>query len=419
MTAWLKQRWGWIALVLLAAIYYPFFGKGFEGITVYSAAADCVWRGEVMLPCAPPFSYEPALAALALPFVFIPAALHKVVWYAICVASLVVTVRFAEAMGERLYPGVTRGENLVWLRSASLLLCGKQILEVLNYQAYEAPALAMLTVGMWALTVGRESAGGFWLGVGAAVRATPVIYLPYLLLKRRYLAALAFLAAFFALSLLPDLISALRGGHVGYLYDWLRQVAGPGILPGSPADLHFLSAWASPTSLGNQSLRGLVNRFATEPVLGLSPRLILFAVYGAFGFVLAALLLISPRDKAYAAIDGAILLIAMLALSPMTSRYHFVLVLPAVVLVVAAVIGDRRMRLFGGVVLAASFMLLTGTSNDLTGQRVAEFAYRYGFMTEGAIVLLVAFAAMLRIWPPPGIAANAVALPAREAAQYR
>jgi len=44
----------------------------------------------------------------------------------------------------------------------------------------------------------------------------------------------------------------------------------------------------------------------------------------------AALLLISPRDKNYAAIDGVVLLIAMLALSPMTSRYHFVLVLPAV-----------------------------------------------------------------------------------------
>ena len=134
--------------------------------------------------------------------------------------------------------------------------------------------------------------------------------------------------------------------------------------------------------------------------------MILVAIDGVFGLAVAALLLISPRDKKYAAIDGAVLLIAMLALSPMTSRYHFVLVLPAVVLVVAAVINDRRMRVYGSVVLAASFMLLTGTSNDLTGWLFGEFPYVYGFMTEGAIVLLAAFAMMARIWQPPGVAAG-------------
>jgi len=132
--------------------------------------------------------------------------------------------------------------------------------------------------------------------------------------------------------------------------------------------------------------------------------MILVAVDGVFALAVAALLLISPRDKKYAAIDSAVLLIAMLELSPMTSRYHFVLVLPAVMLVAAAVINDRRMRVYGSVVLAASFMLLTGASNDLTGWLFGEFPYVYGFMPEGAIVLLAAFAMMARIWQPPGIA---------------
>ena len=74
-------------------------------------------------------------------------------------------------------------------------------------------------------------------------------------------------------------------------------------------------------------------------------------------------------------------------------------------LVVAAVINDRRMRVYGSVVLAASFMLLTGTSNDLTGWLFGEFPYVYGFMTEGAIVLLAAFAMMAGVWRPPGVAA--------------
>ncbi len=36
----------------------------------------------------------------------------------------------------------------------------------------------MVTLGIWVLTVGRETTGGFWLGAAAAIRATPLIYLP-------------------------------------------------------------------------------------------------------------------------------------------------------------------------------------------------------------------------------------------------
>ncbi len=195
MMEWLKRHRGWITLILLAAIYYSFFGRGYQAIALYAATGRCIWNGQTLLPCQPMFSYQPALAALLLPFAILPAALQKLVWYVICVGSLVLTVRLAEAMAERLYPGATRGRNLIWLRCVSLFLCSKHIMDVLNYQAYEAPALAMVTLGIWALTVGREAPGGFWLAAAAAIRATPLIYLPYLLLKRRIWLVLHSLAA--------------------------------------------------------------------------------------------------------------------------------------------------------------------------------------------------------------------------------
>ena len=34
MMEWLKQHRGWITLIVLAAIYYPWFGKGSEGIAL-------------------------------------------------------------------------------------------------------------------------------------------------------------------------------------------------------------------------------------------------------------------------------------------------------------------------------------------------------------------------------------------------
>jgi hypothetical protein len=94
----------------------------------------------------------------------------------------------------------------------------------------------------------------------------------------------------------------------------------------------------------------------------------------------------------------------MLALSPVTSRYHYIFVLPPVIFVTAATIADPRMRKLGSWVLVISFLLRAGTSNDLAGQTITDFAYSYGFMPIGAIVLYVAFAAMSWAWHPPGIA---------------
>jgi hypothetical protein len=405
MMQWLSRWRGWIILVVLAAAFYPHFGKSTDGAAFYAESGRCILRAVALLPCLPSFPYQPALAALLIPLSFVPAALQRPVWYVICVGSLVVTVRVAEAIAELLYPGATRGQNLTWLRVISLVACAKHILDVLIYAAYDAPALAMMTLGIWALCIGRNGVGGLWLGLTAAIRATPIIYLPYLLLKRRYLACLAFTAAFIAVTLLPEIFGALRGGHVGYFNDWLRQVVEPTIVPGNSPKLAFWDTWNG-ANLYNQSLRGLVNRLAHGPLFGLSPLTILIAADGAFALVLGVLLLSSPRDKEYAAIDGAMLLIAILVLSPMTSRYHYIFVLPAVILVGAATIADRRIHVLGCVVLGVSFLLRAGTSNDLAGQTVTDFAYMYGFMPAGAMVLYVAFAAMLWVWRPPGIPAR-------------
>ena len=64
------------------------------------------------------------------------------------------------------------------------------------------------------------------------------------------------------------------------------------------------------------------------------------------------------------------------------------------------------MRTLGTYVLTASFLLRAGTSNDLAGHRITDFAYTYGFMPLGAILLYVVFAAMLCVWRPPGIGAE-------------
>jgi len=394
----------WIVLTITAAALYPMFGRSSDMGPFYSTAARCVLHGEKLLTCLPPYPYQPALAIFFIPIAFLPAVLQRLIWYVIFVGCLVVAVRLTEAIAERLYPGSTRGQNLFWLRTIMLVTCGKHFLDAVTYASHDPLSLAIIMFATWALFNGREAAGGLWLAVAAAIRASPLIYFPYLILKGRLVACIVFIIAFFAVSFIPDAIGALSGGDTGHFTDWLRQVVGPALVPGTSTKLVFWDIWNG-ANLYNQSLRGLINRFAPGPVFGLSPTVILIAVDGVFAAVVAALLIKSPRRREYVAIDTAVLLIAMLALSPMTSRYHYIFVLPAVILATAGTMADPRLRTLGTYVLTASFLLRAGTSNDLVGQRITDIAYSYGFMPLGAIALYIIFVAILWVWPPPGIGA--------------
>ena len=400
--AQLKPWSDWIVLILTAAALYPMFGRSSDMGPFYSTAARCILRGEALLTCLPPYPYQPVLAIFFIPLAFLPAVLQRLLWYVIFVGCLVVAVRLTEAIAERLYPGSTRGQNLFWLRTIMLVTCGKHFLDVVTYASHDPLSLALIMFATWALFDGREAVGGLWLAVAAAIRASPLIYLPYLILKRRFVASLVFIVVLLGVSFIPDLIGALRGGHTGYLTDWLGQVVGPALVPGTASKLVFWDIWNG-VNLYNQSLRGVINRFATGPIFGVTPTMILVAVDGVFAAIVGVLLLISPRRKEYVAIDTAVLLIAMLALAPMTSRYHYIFVLPAVILATAATLADPRIRTLGTYVLVASFLLRAGTSNDLAGQRITDFAYTYGFMPLGAIVLYIIFGAILWVWHPPGI----------------
>ena len=399
------QPWSdWIVLILTAAALYPMFGRSSDMGPFYSAAARCVLNGESLLSCLPQYPYQAALAVFFIPLAYLPPVLQRLIWYVIFVGCLVIAVRLTEAIAERLYPGSTRGQNLFWLRTIMLITCGKHFLDVITYASHDPLSLALIMFGTWALFNGREAAGGAWLAVAAAIRASPLIYLPYLILKRRLVACIVFIAVLFGVSLIPDIIGALRGGYTGHLTEWLGQVVGPALMPGNSSKLVFWNIWNG-ANLYNQSLRGVINRFATSPVFGLTPTMILIVVDGIFAVIVGVLLLMSRRRREYVPIDTAVLLIAMLALSPMSSRYHYIFVLPAVILATAATMTDPRIRTLGTYVLVASFLLRAGTSNDVAGQRLTDFAYTYGFMPLGAIALYIIFAAILWVWRPPGLSA--------------
>ena len=129
-----------------------------------------------------------------------------------------------------------------------------------------------------------------------------------------------------------------------YFENWIAQIVGPAFTPGAHSPRFFWHGWMGQT-LDNLSLRGVINRLVQRAgLIGLEPRTILIAAYLVVGAVIAAFLLLSPRRDDVVAVDGAILMIGMLALSPISSRYHFVILMLPYAVVVAACMCDPRMR---------------------------------------------------------------------------
>ncbi len=303
-----------------------------------------------------------------------------------------------EALVRKLYPAAADEPQLVWVRLLTILFTLKFILVVLNYQAYDLIVLCMILLGVWTLINRHPVAAGGLLALATAVKATPLIFLPYLVLKRRFVAAAVFAGALAALCILPDLLSALKGARSDYFENWIAQIVGPALTPGGHSTRFFWQGWMGQT-LDNLSLRGVLNRLVREPIAGISPRHILIAAYVAVMAVIALLMLRSPRRDKFVAADAAILMIGMLALSPITSRYHFIILMLPYAVVIAACVCDGGMRALGIWTLAASFILVTGTSNDVTGQALAEFSHAHGFMLIGSLILLVPLAAIVRRRP--------------------
>ena len=218
-----------------------------------------------------------------------------------------------------------------------------------------------------------------------------MIFLPYLLWKRHFAAAATFVLVYALASLLPDLLFAPAGGP-GYFSTWLGEVAGPS-LGINPAGAPFVF-WDGANIL-NHSLRGAISLNIDESHHRNLFEAVLASVDGCFMVVVGTLLAVSPRRPQAIAIDGSLLLIAMLMLSPMTSRSHYVALLLPYMTLLALNWRDQYTGRLGRAVLLISFTLVTLAGNDAVGQAFTVWAYRHSAMVLGTLVLLIYFAVLV------------------------
>jgi len=192
------------------------------------------------------------------------------------------------------------------------------------------------------------------------------------------------------LSILPDLL--LPPKESWHLMTWLSEVAlGPFRNDVTSIKNPF---WITGNPL-NQSLRGALARVIDEFNQPRQFAMVLHIVVGLYVLCVGLLMLKSLRHDRLIPVDGAILVISMLLLSPVTSKSHLVMLMLPYTILAAALIRDRSTRIINAIVLATSFLLATASSGDLASHLLSSWSFQYSLITWGVLVLIVSLGVLI------------------------
>jgi len=420
--AWVRLHpWTLLAIVILLFHAVPFLLKHHsEWDEVYLRAAGRLLNGGDVYRFEDGYSYPPFMAWLAIPFTVLPTTVSRMVWFGINLICLIGIWRMAWRM--------TGGGTLEGIHATSIkehLVCfigvacsARYALNGIAHHQTDLVIGALLLGGCWLMLRNRNLSAASCFGLAAAMKCTALLWIPYLLWRRKWIAASWLLVVAVGVNLLPNLVRAPDRGGL-WLGEWLTRY----IRPLAAAD-HYPGHWGS-WIIYNQSISGAANRWLTTgwswrgsdfQVLlrpqAISPQAVKMIVYGGEAVLLAAVTVMLVRRRALMkgqktpeppqaeVLEYSLVLLLMILLSPMSSKPHFsTLVLPAFALARLAVYQDDRiLRCLMGLA-----MVLATLSLPIWGGRLEFIALWCGSETWNALALLLGCSYSLRrsIHPRP------------------
>ncbi|MEO8521264.1 MAG: glycosyltransferase 87 family protein, partial [Acidobacteriota bacterium] len=177
-----------VILILAAALFAPKVSRKMPDLEVY-------WKAAVRARAAEPlyrvedqhyqFKYLPAFAVLAVPGGALPLHTAKAAWYVISIALVVALLALSPSLlPERRRPA--------WLLVAAALVAMAKFLAHEVVLGQVNTLLAVLVVAaVLAMRRSKEAAAGLLIALAIVVKPYAVIFLPWLLARRRWTAAAA------------------------------------------------------------------------------------------------------------------------------------------------------------------------------------------------------------------------------------
>jgi alpha-1,2-mannosyltransferase len=328
-----------------------------------------------------PFTYPPFAAVLFVPLSHLPLRWAELVWNLVNIGG-VCLLWFVSLLALR--PRVPRMNLARW--SVLLGLPTAYLLEPLRSAIWAGQVEVLLAAAIvYDLSrVGearkRRLPPGVLLGLTAAIKLTPLVFIPYLVGIRRTRTAMHALGTFVACCA----IGACAAPRASWDY-WTRIVFEWG-RPGSPA---FVS---------NQSLRGALVRLLHGPV----PDVVFIVVVAVAG--IGGLALSVRAHRTSSELLGVLVCAATgLAVSPISWTYHYVWIVPVLCWLVLGADRPRHSRL---VTLGVAALFILGAPWFVPWRHTTELAENAWQLVVGdsyilALVILMAGLAISLTAEPP------------------
>ena len=365
-------------------------------LKLYSQAAHTMYQGDSP-DGVPAMAYPPLLIATYIPFLGFNDITQRIAMLGVLACLLVFMFSTIQIMivGKHSFKKTATFWVLV------MLLVGRYVVSPIENYSHDLliAALVVLAIRLWAKQ--KESGGGVAIGIATACKATPLLFLPYLLLQKRWKVAIIMSAVTVIAFRLPDIFLPRESGSwAGY---WFSLVLSSlHVTDGANGVVH----WTTWNQL-NQSISGTIERLFSFPlnpnkdavdvrIMTLSSSSISIVtniVRLAIVFVLV-LALYKPTKAPIVFrrfCEGALLSCGMLLLSPMSSKAHFFLMLlPAVVMVRFYLWENRDWVLT--TIFVVMFFYGTLTVKDLVGTQIGHAVLATGSVTWCTLL------AMLGTW---------------------
>jgi hypothetical protein len=313
-------RLGIAALLIVAAVTFGVRAKGqMYDFDVYLTAGARVVAGESLYRAEDghwQYKYLPAFACVIAPLSLLPPVVARALWFALSIGLLLVLID--RALG--LLP--ERRMTARVLVGLTVLAMGKfYVREIGLGQANLLLAVCVLAA-LDAGRRGRDPLAGVLLAAATAVKPYAIIFLPYLLARRRTRAAAWFVGGLTVVMLLP----VVRYG-VGGNIDLLRGL------------WEVVTASTAPNLAGqdNVSIAGMyAGWFGVGPVASCLAAVTALAVLAACAWVLRR----RGPGPCPEYLDAAVLLFLIPLLSPQGWDYVLLITTPAVMLLLDRMEGD-------------------------------------------------------------------------------